>query len=177
MMKHMIKIRLVNVLYALLLGFVVSPAEGREAREFTTNINAQSFSDGLPHFLNLTGVVGNDRIIIQSPNIGEDEHIIIWFAAECAVAAGDTRTWVDIDILANGFVMPPTDENNAFCTSNGTNALSWVSAATHGAFLDVVHTDLAAASYDIRVRGKLQHFNQGERWTIDDLSLIIFIGW
>ena len=175
-MKAM-KARLVVALCGLFLGLVVSPAEGREAREFATNIDPQAFSDGLPHVLNLTGVVGNDRIVIQSPNLGEDEHIIIWFAAECAVAAGDTRTWVDIDILVNNFVMSPTDENNAFCTSNGTNALSWVSAATHGAFVDVVHTKVAAGSYEIQVRGKLQHFNQGERWTIDDLSLIVFIGW
>jgi hypothetical protein len=68
---------------------------------FTSNIDPQAFFDNSPHFLNLTGTVRNDRIVVQSPNLGEDEFIIVWFAAECAVAAADTRTWVDIDILVN----------------------------------------------------------------------------
>jgi hypothetical protein len=49
-----------------------------------------------------------------------------------------------------------------------------VSAATHGVFLDVVHT--MNAPYDVQVQARLQSFNEGERWTIDDLSLIIFVG-
>jgi hypothetical protein len=174
-MKEVMKARVAVVICGLVLGLPANSALGTEDRVFTSNINPQAFSDQSHHYLDLTGT-GNDTIEVHSPNLGEDEWIIVWFAAECAVAAADTRTWVNIDILVDNVQLPPTDENNAFCTSNGTSGHSWVSAATHGAFLDLANNDAIDTPYEIQVRARLVSFNPGERWTIGDLSLMIFVG-
>lgn len=47
------------------------------------------------------------------------------FSAECAVdaAAGDSSSWIDLDILVDGVAVAPTDNirnEDAFCAANGT---------------------------------------------------------
>ncbi|HVK98973.1 MAG TPA: hypothetical protein VM553_04140 [Dongiaceae bacterium] len=48
---------------------------------------------------------------------------VLTYSAECAVAApeGNTRAYLDLDIVVNDVVVPPTGRSyDAFCSSNGT---------------------------------------------------------
>jgi hypothetical protein len=50
---------------------------------------------------------------------------VLTYSAECAVAApeGNTRAYLDLDIIVNDVVVPPTGGSyDAFCSSNGTVA-------------------------------------------------------
>jgi hypothetical protein len=172
------KARMVSVISVLVLGLAVSEAWGFDSFTPTSNVTAQTFSNAASHFLNLTGQPGNASLVVTSPNLGEDELLIIWFAAECSVAAPDRATWLDLDILVNGVALPPTNNDNAFCTSTGSNALdSWVSTAIHGAIVGAttVPAVVGGPPYTIQVRGTLRNFNAGESWRIDDLSLIVHL--
>jgi hypothetical protein len=65
-------------------------------------------------------------------NLNTAGPVVLTYSAECAVAAaaGDSVTWMNLDVLHNGVVLPPTDSDDAFCTSNGTVASDgWVRAS------------------------------------------------
>jgi len=95
-----------------------------------------------------------------------------FYAAECAVdgGVGDTDDWLDLDIFVDGVKIRPTNGDNAFCTSKGTNKLDeWVSAATHGT------KRLKAGWHTVRVTGRLVGWSAGDHFRIDDQSLIVII--
>jgi hypothetical protein len=123
----------------------------------------QPFADGLPHFLKLGG--GNTSLTFAVP---QTRKVVLLFNAECSVDAFDDTTWVDIDVLVDGVVVPPSNGDNAFCTSTGDGQLQhWVNASTY------VARTVAAGSHTVQVRGTLRGFAPGDRWQIDDLSLIV----
>jgi hypothetical protein len=119
----------------------------------------QRASDSLGHFF------------IPDPNSRSDTltfdcaaqcTVAILYNAECSVAATDTETSSNIDILVDGTAALPSNDDNLFYTPNGTGVLgSWVSASTN------VHATLLPGSHTVRVRGTLQNFNSGEQgWMI-----------
>ena len=100
---------------------------------------------------------------------------IIFFAAECTVSSTDTSTWIDLTIEVKSpggdwVAVSPTDSDNAFCTSHGTDTIagSWVSAATHAVFKPT-----ADGVQKIRVATRLLSFSEGESYRLDDISLIV----
>jgi len=96
--------------------------------------------------------------------------VAIIYTAECSVAAADTATWLNIDILINDVPLPPIGNNVAFCTSTGTNTLDgWVSAATQGRVI------LDPGTHTIKVVGKLVDYETGDQWRIDDQHLTLIV--
>jgi hypothetical protein len=123
----------------------------------------QSFADSLPHVLKLGD--GNTSLMF---NVFQTKKVVILFNAECSVDAFDDTTWVDIDVLVDGVAVPPSNGDNAFCTSTGDEQLQhWVRASTY------VAKAVAAGSHTVQVRGTLRGFAPGDQWQIDDLSLIV----
>lgn len=91
------------------------------------NPNDQRFPDALPHFFILNPSTGSDTLTFSC---AAECRVAVLYNAECSVAATDTETSVNIDILVDGIAAPPSDGDNLFCTSNGTGVLdSWVAPA------------------------------------------------
>ena len=110
-------------------------------------------------------VILNKRI-----NLAKRGPVAIIYTAECSVAAFDTSTWLNIDILINDVPLPPIGNNVAFCTSTGTNTLDgWVSAATQGRVI------LDPGTHTIKVVGKLVDYETGDQWRIDDQHLTLIV--
>lgn len=125
----------------------------------------QRFPDALPHFFVLNPITDSDTLTF---NCAARCKVAVLYNAECSVAATDTETSVNIDILVDGIVATPSNGDNLFCTSNGTGVLdSWVSASTN------VGATLAAGTHTVRVRGTLTNFNAGEEGWMDDISLLV----
>ena len=96
--------------------------------------------------------------------------VVIIYTAECSVAALDTSTWLNIEILIDDVPLPPPGNNVAFCTSTGSNALDgWVSAATQGRVV------LDPGPHTIRIVGHLVDSDPGDQWRIDDQNLTVII--
>lgn len=134
------------------------------ASTFSTSYHGvQRFADNLSHPLNLGG--GNTSLAFSVP---QQRRVVILFNAECSVKADDDTTWVDIDVLVDGVAAPPSNDDNAFCTSTGNGQLNrLVSASTY------VARTVAAGAHTVQVRGTLRGFSPGEQWRIDDLSLVV----
>lgn len=63
---------------------------------------------------------GATTLSFKLPSAGKK---ILTFSAICSVEApaGDTLSWLDLDILVNGVVVAPTvGADDAFCSANGT---------------------------------------------------------
>jgi hypothetical protein len=115
----------------------------------------QRASDNLPHFFILDPNSGSDTLTFDC---AAQCTVAILYNAECSVAATDTETSINIDILVDGTAALPSNDDNLFYTPNGTGVLgSWVSASTN------VHATLLPGSHTVRVRGTLQNFNSGEQ--------------
>ena len=131
---------------------------------------ADVYSDGVARFLPLNNAGSTTLTFFVNSTVPR----AVLFNAECSVASADSITWYDIDIqiIAPGgavTTLAPSNDDNAFCTSSGLNALQrWSSNATNGTF-----TPAQVGNYQVRVRGTLQGFAAGESVRIDDTSLII----
>jgi hypothetical protein len=125
----------------------------------------QVFTDNASHLLALNNVGVTSLNVSTTGTV----QLVILFNAECTVDALDDSTYVDIDILVNGAAVPPSQgADSALCTSTGDGALQhWVSAS-----MNVVKT-VGAGTHTIQVRGTVRGFSAGDRWQIDDLSLIV----
>lgn len=166
-MKKSIQILLIT---ACILSLTIEPALALRMYS-ASNTLPQTFSDGNPHLINLgTAVVGVNVGSTWTVTISKTTRVAIFFSAECSVKAGDNSTWIDLDILVDGVAMKPTDGDNAFATSNGTNSQdSWVTAATQGV------VELEPGNHNFQVRGTLKSFSSGEAWRIDDTSLTLIV--
>jgi hypothetical protein len=109
-------------------------------------------------------------VLSKRINLEKRGPVAIIYTAECSVAAFDTKTWLNIEILINDVPLPPIGNNVAFCTSTGTNTLDgWVSAATQGrAILD-------PGKHTIKIVGHLVDFESGDQWSIDDQHLTVIV--
>jgi hypothetical protein len=149
---------------ALLLLLSFSPAHAAQWVESTNSTIAEVFSDGAGHPIELGGAT-SFSVFTYAPAT-----LAIRFTAECSVQGTDNITWLDLDIVVDGVVAAPTNNDNAFCTDHGNGVLqNWVSAAA-----DVV-VPVAAGLHTIEVRGFLQVFDAGDQWRIDDKSLIVIV--
>lgn len=91
---------------------------------------------------------------------------VLTFSAECAVAApASYGSWVDLDIIVNGVVVPPTATgSDAFCSSNGGWDY-WVRASIS------VPITLQTGYNSVRVRASL-HAGATEGW-ISHIAIVI----
>lgn len=91
------------------------------------------------------------------------------FCGECTVAAFNDTTWLNVDILVNGIAIPPTNDDNAFCTNTADNQLDdWVSACADGLAL------LRPGNNSVVVRGNLPVCAAGNTFRLDDSSVVVF---
>ncbi|MBN8510384.1 MAG: hypothetical protein J0L57_17465 [Burkholderiales bacterium] len=92
-------------------------------------------------FVPLTGA-GATAVGFALPAAGRK---VLTYSAECAVnaPAGNNTAWLDIDIIVNGVVVPPTvGTGDAFCDANGTAGFDgWARNS-----ITVVITGLAGAN-------------------------------
>lgn len=102
-------------------------------------------------------------------NAAKAGRYVLTYSAECAVdaPAGDTSSWVDIDIEVNGTVVRPTlGTQDAFCSANGTLGFDgWVRASV------TTTVDLLAGANTVRVLGKYQ-FNATGGW-LGDSAIVV----
>jgi len=92
---------------------------------------------------------------------------IITYSAECAVA-GTATAWIDIDIIVDGNVIPPTDSSSdAFCSGNHTAGFDgWATQSI------TVAVQLGQGNHRIQIRGRLNGGATGG-W-LSDSSLVIY---
>ena len=123
------------------------------------------FTDSVAHVLALNNTGGTSLTITTTGTT----QLTILFNAVCSVDALDDTTYIDIDILVDGAAAPPSQAaDNALCTSTGDGALQhWVSTG-----MSVVKT-VGAGTHTVQVRGTVRGFTAGDRWLIDNLSLIV----
>jgi len=135
----------------------------------TTNPNPFSVSDGAAHNIPLLSD-GTNFITFRTTRV--NQKVIIQFNAECPVSGKDDFTWLDIDIVVDGVAAPPSNGDNAMCTSLAGHAGSrWTSAIT-----TAVVVVPSPGSHFLQVRGSFgfSHSNAGDFWWVDDSSLIVF---
>ena len=103
--------------------------------------------------------------------LGAAETKVLTYSAECAVgaAAGNTLTWLELDILLNGVALPPTAGTfDAFCTSNGTaDSDGWARQSITLAIPAV------AGVNTITIRASIQNGVAGNIGWLGDTSLVI----
>jgi hypothetical protein len=145
------------------LGLVAAGPVTADDVSNIVNINPLTFADGATHEL--------IRLATNTP-AGVTTEMVITHAFECAVEGNDRVTWFDLDILVDGVAVPPTNQDNASCTSTPPDQdvmglTSWVTTS-----MTVVRR-VAGGSHLIVVRGTLRNFNEGERVRADDQSLVV----
>jgi hypothetical protein len=145
------------------LGLVTSGAVKADDVNNAVNVNPLIFVDGVSHEL--------IRVIASTP-AGVTTELVITHSFECAVEGNDTTTFFNLDILVDGVVVPPTNSDNASCTStppdNDAMGLDdWITTS-----LTVVRA-VTGGNHLIVVRGRLVGFEAGERVRADDQSLVV----
>ena len=121
------------------------------------------------HVIDLNGAAaGTDARVFM----GASGPLVALFNAECTVKGATDTKWLDINMYIDGLLVPPSNGDNAFCTSTGDNSLSghWVSASTNG------HRYVRAGWHTVRVTARIAGCSAGDQFRIDDTSLIGFRG-
>lgn len=94
--------------------------------------------------------------------------VVVTFSAECSVRSVTTQAWMDLDVIVDGTVVPPTNSgSDAFCTEGeGNNVDEWTRASA-----TVLVPNLPAGSHNIEIR--VQSGFGVQTWWIGDLSLVV----
>jgi hypothetical protein len=81
-------------------------------------------------------------------NLPTQATVSITFSAECAAAGPLISTGVQVDVLVDGVLIPPTTANDFFCAANATAAFDgWVRAST------TVAAVLPAGAHTVSIQG------------------------
>ncbi|MCI0363216.1 MAG: hypothetical protein L0219_04995 [Phycisphaerales bacterium] len=145
------------------LGLVTSGAVKADDVNNAVNVNPLIFADGVFHDL--------IRLVASTP-AGVVTELVITHSFECAVEGNDKTTWFDINIIVDGVTVPPTNSDNASCTStppdNNLPSLDdWITTS------QTVVRPVIGGNHLVIVRGRLVGFNIGERVRVDDQSLTV----
>ena len=148
------------------LGVVASGPASADLLAHANMTNQQIIVDPNPHVLPLRNSGAKTvwfRTTVPNQRIG------ILYNAECTVDGTDNVSWLDVDIKVDGVTIAPSNGDNAFCTDHGTNQLwNWVSGSTNGGYRVP-----NVGWHRVQVVGQLKNFNAGDRWRMDDSSLLI----
>jgi hypothetical protein len=145
------------------LGLVTSGAVKADDVDNAVNVNPLVFEDGLNHEL--------IRVVASTPaNVATE--LVITHSFECAVEGNDHTTFFNLDILVDGVIVPPTNSDNASCTSTPPdNDLmggdDWVTTSI------TVVRPVVGGNHVVIVRGRLVGFEAGERVRVDDQALVV----
>jgi hypothetical protein len=139
------------------------PSRGGQADDvnYAVNPNPLIFADGLAHQI--------IALVVGTPGLTE---LVITHSFECAVEGNDRVTYFDIDILVDGLLVPPTNSDNASCTSTppDTNLPALDDWETTS---QTVVRPVGGGLHQVIVRGRLVNFNAGERVRVDDQALVV----
>jgi hypothetical protein len=154
-----------RILPGLLCGLGLVTAGPVTADDVTNVVNVAplTFGDGAIHEL--------IRVVASTP-AGVATELVITHSFECAVEGNDRVTWFDLDILVDGVIIAPTNNDNASCTSSPPDQdvmglTSWVTTS-----ITVVRR-VTGGNHLVVVRGALRNFTAGERVRVDDQSLVV----
>jgi hypothetical protein len=145
------------------LGLVTSGAVRADDVDNAVNVNPLLFDDGLSHEL--------IRVVASTP-VNVATELVITHSFECAVEGNDKTTFFNLDILVDGVVVPPTNSDNASCTStppdnDAMGGDDWITTS-----ITVVRAVLGG-NHLVVVRGRLVGFDAGERVRVDDQALVV----
>jgi len=154
-MKNMTKLGL-----AVLLGLAAGQAsaafslfaQGPTNFTFTTDDTALPLSVGGATTRTFKTTVANERVVIA-------------YNAECGYATTTAGDWTGVDIVVDGVVIPPSNSDDAMCTSDGTNSYKWIRP-----IMNVFYTVPTAGTHTIQVKGRIS--GTGTAW-YGDSTLII----
>jgi hypothetical protein len=99
---------------------------------------------------------------------------VITYSAECAVAAaaGNSTTWMSLEIRVDGVAVAPTDtagNQDAFCSSNGTaGADGWTNTS-----ITVVTPALALGPHVVEIRAAIINGAAGSSGWLGDSTILI----
>jgi hypothetical protein len=145
---------------------------GATMRLVTNNMVPQASAAAAFVPLDLNGGIAGSQSILTFTTAGLSSVTRLLFNAECALG-GTTNlaAYVDIDVRvkragATAFVtLPPTVNDNAFCSANSTLATDGRVSSSVQAYIT-----LPAGTHQVQV---LARPVGGGTWSIDDLSLVI----
>jgi len=145
------------------LGLITSGAIKADDVDNAVNVNPLIFTDGLSHEL--------IRVAANTP-AGVTTELVITHSFECSVEGNDRTTFFNLDILVDGVIVPPTNSDNASCTSTPPdNELmggdDWITTS-----ITVVRA-VPGGNHLVLVRGRLVGFEVGERVRVDDQALVV----
>jgi hypothetical protein len=137
-----------------------------QAKVLMSGTYAANFSFATPTaFVPLTSTGVTSRTV----NITTATTYVLTFSAECAVdaPAGNSVSWIDLDILVDGVAVSPTAESSdAFCAANGTAGFDgWVRPSI------TVPVRLTVGTHTIQVQGRLD-FGATGGW-ISDIAVVL----
>jgi len=143
------------------IALTAAEVEGRVLAN-TGNHSPFGISDSAYHFLPINGTSTRVNIQIEPASAV----VAVFFNAECSATGTTTAEDVslDIDILIDGRVIPPSDSENRFCTVGYPGFPYSTSASTN------VATVLSHGSYRVEVRAR--RIGASGTFAIDDSSTI-----
>lgn len=101
----------------------------------------------------------------------DNQRVVVSYNAECSVKGTTFLRWLNIDVFVDGVLIPPSSDDNAFCTSHGNNSLDgWAQVISQNVF---VVPD--AGIHFVAVRGNLVGCNDTEddQWRVDDSTTLV----
>ncbi|WP_296983305.1 MULTISPECIES: hypothetical protein [unclassified Thalassolituus] len=129
------------------------------------NNSSQLFYDGDYHLLDIGGTLTNTDLEIS---LDYTSDIVVQFMAECAVYASDEMTYIDLDILVDGVSIPPTNSDNALCTSDGSHSGNWTSVAALG-----IAAGMTSDVHTVQARVRFFDYETGESARLDDIAVVV----
>ena len=152
------------VAMAATFGFTAGQASAGDINS-AVNTAARIIGPGVLAVLDVNGSAAGTDLVVFTPGAAE---LAVFFNAECSVDSLSDGTYLAIDILVDGVLIPPTGIDRAFCTGTGDNALQhWVSAEAN------VYRVVPAGNHLVRVRAQLVAEGAGDNGRIDDTSLLV----
>lgn len=150
---------------ALICGLSLVPAAAVRADDvnYAVNVNPLIFGDALTRDI--------IRLVATTP-AGVLTELVITHSFECAVEGNDRFTYFDTDILVDGVIVPPTNSDNASCTSTPPDTNLGALDEWETTSQTVVRT-VIGGNHLVVVRGRLVGFTPGERVRVDDQALTV----
>jgi hypothetical protein len=137
------------------LGMFGSFAAYADDANNATNVNPMAVGAAQVNLITLT---------VSIP-AGQVRELAITHSFECAVGGAGFTSWLEADIYVDGFIVSPTNSDNAACTTNNTASQDgWVETSK------TVVRAVAGGLHTVQVRGRVIG---GGNARVDDQSLTV----
>jgi hypothetical protein len=149
-----------------LFAMTLAPAQGEAQVLAVGSMGAPVlFADPVPHFLPING----GATFLNFATTVANQRVVVFFNAECAVKGTDRNTQVNVDVLIDGVVAPPSNGDDVFCADLGDNLLHhWARPS-----INVWRIIPQPGVHQVRVVSRMFNFNAGDQYRLDDSSTIV----